>query len=112
MAEQIIVTQRDSGIEISPTFTDKGKNPVNITGCTVEINFIYPSGDIRVKTGQIINGAGGVASTILDSRDTSEAGLVATYWKVIDINSEVTAQEEIYYYVKEYLGGAAIEEDN
>lgn len=106
MADQIIATQGDSGIEVSPTFIDKNKNPVNITGCTVEISFIYPDGSISYRNGQVINGAGGIASTILSETNTAQTGLCSTYWKVIDDNSNITAQEEIYYYVREYLGGA------
>lgn len=111
MAEQIIISQGDSGIEIATTFVNK-KIPVDITGCTVDIAFVYPSGEVRHTNGQIVNAAQGKASYVLADIDTEETGLVATYWKVIDDNSEVTAQEEIYYYVREYLGGAVIEENN
>ena len=106
MAKSIILTQNDSGIELNVQFLDDKKDPVYIVGSSIEIQFITPSDVLMpVEYGQITDGVNGEVSFVLGEEHTAEEGLYKTYWKVIDANSEITAQSEVYYYVKALYGG-------
>lgn len=113
MAKQIIVTQGDTGIELSVQFVDDKKKPVDITGKEIEVNFVNPNEEVyETMYAQIIDGTQGIASIILTDKHTSITDLHKTYWACMDDNGYVTAQTDLFYYVKEKLGGASITESN
>lgn len=106
--KMIILTQHDSGVEIRPNFIDDKKKPINLTGNIVEVMLIYPDLSYREYTAQILDYAQGIASLVLSSTETSQFGLYKTYWKAVDSNGEVTAQDDIFYYVKPVYGGVEV----
>ena len=57
---------------------------------------------------QIVDETQGIASIILTDKHTSITDLHKTYWACMDDNGYVTAQTDLFYYVKEKLGGASI----
>lgn len=113
MAKQIIVTQGDTGIELSVQFVDDKKKPIDITGKEIEVNFVNPNEEVyETMYAQIVDGTQGIASIILTDKHTSITDLHKTYWACMDDNGYVTAQTDLFYYVKEKLGGASITESN
>jgi hypothetical protein len=103
--KQIVLTQYDTGIELDIQFLDN-KTPVDITGCSVELEFINPEGTLLdTQYGQITNGVNGECAFVLTELFTDVDGLWKTYLQVVNDSSEITAQEEIYYYVRPKFGG-------
>lgn len=108
MAQQIIITKDNFGINISSTFLDINKNPIDLTGKTVEVVIVDPNNiTIDVKQGVIADSLSGTSSIILESLHTSMLGLYKTFWSLIDSNGLVTAQDDIFYYVKEKNNGSS-----
>ena len=105
MAKQIIITEGDYGIELQVQFLDSSKNPVDLTDCFVEIDFVNPNSELSTKQAQIVDYINGRCSYILTTSETNLTDLWKTYWKVFNDNNYITAQEEIYYYVKSKDGG-------
>lgn len=105
MNEQITLTQGDSGIELVVQFRNSKKIPIDITGKTIEVKFIKPSKDKKTKYAQIVDGSKGICSYVLTKELTDETDLYTVYFMLLDENSNVTAQEALYYYVLPKDGG-------
>lgn len=112
MNEQIIITKGDKGIELSMQFLDKKKNPVNIEGQIIEIEFVTPENERYTKIANIINAEQGTSSFVLDEFETSITGLWAMHWSATDETKHITCQEAIYYYVQENNDGLKERERN
>ena len=109
MAKQIIVTQNNYGILLETQFIDDAKNPIDLTGYSVTVEFEYLEKCFDVLDATIINAEEGRVGIILEQEHTAEIGLYKTQWSVVDDDENVTAQEDIYYFVKQEVG---VEEDN
>lgn len=105
MNEQITLTQNDNGIEILAQFKDSKKVPINITGKLVEVRIVKPSGLKVIRNAHIVNSLTGICSYILDKTLTDETDLYTIYFMLLDEDSNVTAQEALYYYVLPKDGG-------
>ena len=108
MAKQIIVTQNNYGILLETQFIDDAKNPVDLTGYSVTVEFEYLEKCFDVLDATIINAEEGRVGVILEQKHTAEIGLYKTQWSVVDYDENVTAQEDIYYFVKKEV---AMEEE-
>lgn len=95
MAKQIIVTQNNYGILLETQFVDDAKNPVDLTGYSVSVEFEYQEECFDVLDATIINAEEGRVGVILEQEHTAEIGLYKTQWSVIDDDENVTAQEDI-----------------
>lgn len=104
--EQIVITRNDEGIELEVQFIDNKKKPIDITGCTVEIGFKNPLGEVVPVQAYVQNYINGTVGVILDKSHTNTNGLWSTYWSAINGDGFVTAQEAIYYFVLPRFGGA------
>lgn len=100
MAKQIIVTQNNYGILLETQFIDDAKNPVDLTGYSVSVEFEYQEKCFDVLYATIINAEEGRVGVILEQKHTAEIGLYKTQWSVVNYDKNVTAQEDIYYFVK------------
>lgn len=105
MNEQITLSQYDSGIEIQVQFINIKKVPINITGCNVEIVFVYPDSTKVRKNAYLIDEVTGQCGYVLTNEFTNQSGLYSSYWSATDENGFITAQEALYYYVVDYNGG-------
>lgn len=108
MNEQIIVTQNDYGIEVQVQFVTNKKVPIDITGCNVEITFVYPDKTETYENAYIIDALTGQCGFVLLPIHTAQSDLHSTFWKVTDANEIVTAQEALYYYVMPVNGGNVV----
>ena len=108
MAKQIIVTQNNYGILLETQFIDDAKNPIDLTGYSVSVEFEYLEKCFDVLDATIINAEEGRVGIILEQEHTAEIGLYKTQWSVVDDDENVTAQEDIYYFVKQEV---AMEEE-
>ena len=108
MNEQIVITKNNYGIELIVNFIDNKKKKVDITGCTVEVNFVNPNKEVNETVqAHIISYTNGECSIILDKELTNIEGLWTAYFNAIqDDTGYVTAQEAIYYFVLPENGGA------
>lgn len=105
MNEQIVITKNNSGIELEVQFIDNKKKPIDITGCTVEIAFKDPNGEVTEHQAYIKNYTNGTCGFMLEIEQTNIANLWSTYWSATREDGFVTAQEAIYYYVIPMYGG-------
>ena len=107
MAQQIIITKDNYGIDLSCVFLDSKKKPIDITGMNVEVVITNPN-DVIIDTVQatIINPIGGYSSIVINNEHTNIVGLYKTFWTLLDSDGRVTAQEDVYYYVKDKNGGS------
>ena len=112
MAKQIIVTQNNYGILLETQFIDDAKNPIDLTGYSVTVEFEYLEKCFDVLDATIINAEEGRVGIILEQEHTAEIGLYKTQWSVVDDDENVTAQEDIYYFVKKEVGIEDEEEEN
>ena len=104
MAQQIIITKDNYGIELECYFVDAKKKALDITGYSVEVAIMNPSGEQIELDQAVVKSANiGWCSYVLQSKHTSEEGLYTSIWTVTDENGYVTAQENVYYFVKERL---------
>ena len=108
MNEQIILTQNNYGVEIQTQFTTNKKVPINITNCSVEVTFVLPDNTSKHEYAYMVDAQLGICGFILEQDHTKNSGLHKTYWSVTDENGFITAQEEVYYYVKEAYGGNTV----
>lgn len=105
MNEQIIVTQGDYGVRIDAQFKDNKKQPVDISGCNIELN-IKRADDFLIETNAIIENATlGMCYFILDMQMTEVSDLATCYVKAVDDNNNIHAQDSVYYYVMPLNGG-------
>ena len=104
MAKQIIVTQNNYGILLETQFIDDAKNPIDLTGYSVTVEFEYLEKCFDVLDATIINAEEGRVGVILEQKHTADIGLYKTQWSVVDDDENVTAQEDIYYFVKKEVG--------
>ena len=109
MAKQIILTQNNFGIPIEPQFIDDKNKPYDISNKTVEVAISYDGSIIDILQAVISSHKNGIAYIVIDKRHTKNVGLYTTYWSVRDNNGYVTAQSDLYYYVKEEYNGCNIE---
>lgn len=112
MNEQIVLTQGDSGIELEVTFIDNKKRVIDLTNMFVEIDIISPTFKLQRRQALVKDAINGVASFIISDKYTNEPELWSTYWRVVDNDNNVTAQESIYYYVKQQFNGNSVTETN
>ena len=104
MAQQIIITKDNYGIELECCFVDAKKKVLDITGCSVEVAIMNPSGEQVELDQAVVKSANvGLCSYVLQSKHTADEGLYTSIWTVTDENGYVTAQENVYYFVKERL---------
>ena len=101
MAKQIIVTQNDYGIELETQFVDDKKKPLNITGYDVMVSVIYDDKTIDTILAGHKDSANGIAYIVLEKEHLKNVGLHTVVWSVVDEDEHVTAQEDLYYFVKE-----------
>lgn len=114
MAQQIILTQNNFGIPIELQFVSNTNSPVDLTDKTVEVAISYDGTIIDVLQATISSYTNGTAYIIVNTKHTSNVGLYTTYWSVKDKYGYITAQSDLYYYVKEEYNGAetpSIEQD-
>ena len=114
MAKQIILTQNNFGIPIELQFVSNTNSPVDLTDKTVEVAISYDGIIIDVLQATISSYTNGTAYIITTKKHTSNVGLYTTYWSVKDKYGYITAQSDLYYYVKEEYNGAetpSIEQD-
>ena len=112
MAKQIIVTQNNYGILLETQFIDDAKNPIDLTGYSVTVEFEYLEKCFDVLDATIINAEEGRVGVILEQEHTTEIGLYKTQWSVVDDDENVTAQEDIYYFVKAEVSAEGNEGEN
>ena len=114
MAKQIILTQNNFGIPIELQFVSNTNSPVDLTDKTVEVAISYDGTIIDVLQATISSYTNGTAYIIVNTKHTSNVGLYTTFWSVKDKYGYITAQSDLYYYVKEEYNGAeppSIEQD-
>ena len=114
MAKQIILTQNNFGVPIELQFVSNTNSPVDLTDKTVEVAISYNGTIIDVLQATISSYTNGTAYIIVNTRHTSNVGLYTTFWSVRDEYGYITAQSDLYYYVKEEYNGAetpGIEQD-
>lgn len=109
MAKQIIVTQNNYGIVLETQFLDSNKNPIDLTNYCVEVKIENNGTILDVATAEI---TGTLASIILNKKHTKEIGLYKTEWCVMDLDKKITAQEDIYYFVKAEVSADGNEGEN
>ena len=108
MAKQIIVTQNDYGIELETQFVDNKKKPLDITCYDVKVKIIYDDKTIDTISAGHKDSVNGIAYIVLEKEHLINAGLHTSVWSVVDEDEHVTAQENVYYFVKDVEGS----EDN
>ena len=114
MAKQIILTQNNFGIPIELQFMSNTNSPVDLTDKTVEVAISYDGTIIDVLQATISSYTDGTAYIVTTTRHTSNVGLYTSFWSVKDKYGYITAQEDLYYYVKGEYNGAetpGIEQD-
>ena len=114
MAKQIILTQNNFGIPIELQFMSNTNSPIDLTGKTVEVAISYDGTIVDVLQATISSYTNGTAYIVTTTRHTSNVGLYTTFWSVRDEYGYITAQEDLYYYVKGEYNGAennGIEQD-
>ena len=114
MAKQIILTQNNFGIPIELQFVSNTNSPIDLTDKIVEVAISYDGIVIDVLQATISSYTNGTAYIIVNTKHTSNVGLYTTYWSVKDKYGYITAQSDLYYYVKEEYNGAetpSIEQD-
>ena len=114
MAKQIVLTQNNFGIPIELQFMSNTNSPVDLTDKTVEVAISYDGTIIDVLQATISSYTNGTAYIITTKKHASNVGLYTTFWSVKDKYGYITAQSDLYYYVKEEYNGAetpSIEQD-
>lgn len=114
MAKQIILTQNNFGIPIELQFVSNTNSPVDLTDKIVEVAISFDGTIIDVLQATISSYTNGTAYIITTTKHTSNVGLYTTFWSVKDKYGYITAQSDLYYYVKEEYNGAetpSIEQD-
>ena len=106
MAQQIILTQNNFGIPIELQFVSDTNSPIDLTDKIVEVAISYDGTIIDVLQATISSYTNGTAYIVTTTRHTSNVGLYTTYWSVKDEYGYITAQSDLYYYVKEEYNGA------
>ena len=106
MAKQIILTQNNFGIPIELQFVSDTNSPIDLTDKIVEVAISYDGTIIDVLQATISSYTNGTAYIVTTTRHTSNVGLYTTFWSVKDKYGYITAQSDLYYYVKEEYNGA------
>ena len=107
MAKQIILTQNNFGIPIELQFMSNTNSPIDLTDKTVEVAISCDGTVIDVLQATISSYTNGTAYIIVNTKHTSNVGLYTTFWSVRDKYGYITAQSDLYYYVKEEYNGAS-----
>jgi 5-hydroxyisourate hydrolase-like protein (transthyretin family) len=105
MAKQIICTQDNTGISINNTFLNSDKTKKDITGYTCTVDIVYPDNTKENLPVEVVTAADGLVLFVLGAEQTAQTGLYKLYFNLLDVNSLVTAQDMITYYVIEKTGG-------
>jgi hypothetical protein len=98
------ITQNDYGIDLVNSFTNNGI-AINLTGCTINIDIVYPDNTKHSFDGTITDAVNGIVEYVLISENTTQEGLYKMYFSVLDSNALITAQNLITYYVIAKDGG-------
>lgn len=99
--KNIIISQNDYGIEIRRQFIDiRNKQPVDATSCVGNAFIEYPDGTKVHKSVYPINNKDGILAVMLDKEDTKDTGVHRIIMSLMNGEYYVTAQEDVYYYVK------------
>ena len=106
MVKQIILTQNNFGIPIELQFVSDTNSPIDLTDKIVEVAISYDGTIIDVLQATISSYTNGTAYIVTTTRHTSNVGLYTTFWSVKDKYGYITAQSDLYYYVKEEYNGA------
>lgn len=112
MVKQIIVTQNDYGIKLETQFVDDKKNPLDITGYDVSVKIIYNDKTIDTISAGHKDSTNGIAYIVLEKKHLINAGLHTSVWSVVNKDEYVTAQENVYYFVKDVEGDVEGSEDD
>ena len=113
MAQQIIITKDNYGIELECCFVNAKKKELDITGYSIEVAIMNPSGEQVELDQAVVKSANiGLCSYVLQSKHTADEGLYTSIWTVTDENGYVTAQENVYYFVKERLQSSDVSNNN
>lgn len=104
MAKQIILTQNDYGIELETQFVNDKKKPLDITDYDVRVKIIYNNETIDAILAGHKDNTNGIAYIVLEKEHLLNAGLYTTVWSVVDEDEHITAQENLYYFVKDVEG--------
>ena len=107
MAKQVILTQNNFGIPIELQFVSNTNSPIDLTDKTIEVAISYDGTVIDVLQATISSYTNGTAYIITTTKHTSNVGLYTTFWSVRDKYGYITAQSDLYYYVKEEYNGAS-----
>ena len=107
MAKQIILTQNNFGIPIELQFVSNTNSPIDLTDKTIEVAISYDGTVIDVLQATISSYTNGTAYILTTTKHTSNVGLYTTFWSVRDKYGYITAQSDLYYYVKEEYNGAS-----
>lgn len=104
MAKQIILTQNDYGIELETQFINDKKQPLDITDYDIRVKIIYNNETIYTILAGHKDNTNGIAYIVLEKKYLLNAGLYTTVWSVVDEDKHITAQENLYYFVKDVEG--------
>lgn len=105
MSDSIIITRDDYGIELSVQFVNNKKKPIDITGQTVDVIVVNPNGDKTSHDAYLTEPLNGKCGIILTENETSVLGLYSAFFSLRDEDNNVTAQEDLYYFIKDKHGG-------
>ena len=101
MAKQIILTQNDYGIELEMQLVDDKKRPISTNGYNVKANIIYDNKVIDTIIATCKDEDETISYIILEKEHLKNVGLHTVVWSVVDEDEHITAQEDLYYFVKE-----------
>ena len=101
MAKQIILTQNDYGIELEMQLVDDKKRPISTNGYNVKANIIYDNEVIDTIIATPKDENEGISYIVLEKEHLKNVGLHTVVWSVVDEDEHITAQEDLYYFVKE-----------
>lgn len=105
MSKQIIITQDNYGIKINNRFIKADKTPIDITGCTCNVDMVAPDNTKTNQAVEIILPSEGLVRITLDATDTAQEGLYKLYFNLLDASSMITAKNMITYYIVAKTGG-------
>ena len=105
MSKQIMITQGNYGIRINNRFIKADKTPNDITGCTCNVDVVYPDSTKENMPVEITLPSEGLVRITLDATNTTQEGLHKLYFNILDSSSCITAKNMITYYVVAKTGG-------
>lgn len=106
MNEPMVITKDDYGIELLVQFIDNKKRPIDITGQEIDVKILRPNGNKTPHIAYMVSPLEGRCGFLLSQNETSEEGLYSASFSLRDEDNNVTAQEDLFYFVKEQIGGS------